>query len=377
MDPITAFLLSSPATRGELIDGLATRLVEEGLPLERVWCGLTSIHPLLAGSSTVWNRGEGTLHRTIPIERRQEMGRLTGDDMIALAGSLRLIDMATTAPGTLGLAPKLWEVGFTQVALTTILAQDGRALAYVSFVTRAAFDGDHLARIESLIPMLTLALRLFDREQLVDVLARTYLGASAARRVLSGEIHRGDGYPISAAIWFSDLRGFSDLSERLSTRELLAYLDDAFEAQVGCIAARGGEVLKFIGDGLLAVFHDEDASKACAAALDAARALAPTMSDVNRRRSSAGRVEIAYGLALHHGEVMYGNIGAPDRLDFTVVGPAVNLAARLEGLCGRLGRELLLSEDFVRHHRGSFQRVGSFELKGVGEVAAFAGSGAA
>lgn len=150
--------------------------------------------------------------------------------------------------------------------------------------------------------------------------------------------------------------------------EVLQLLDDAFEVQVACVEAHGGEVLKFMGDGLLAVFRHEDESAACGAALAAATALREQVDARNARRD----VPIRYGLSLHFGGVLYGNIGAPARLDFTVVGPAVKLAARLESLAARLERHLVVSEAFAVRCAGTFEPLGRFPLKGVGEVAAFA-----
>lgn len=367
--PLDDFLLSGPTTPVALVDGLARGLVAEGLPLERLWLGGLSLHPLVAARGALWTPGDGVAPLTLPIGQRDT---LRPEQVVApVAGRIVVVRLAESPRGTWGLSRSLWDEGFVEVAL--MAWQDGdHPLALMSFATRSAFSEAHVARLAALRPSIGLVLRLIDRTDLVSVLAATYLGRHAGERVVRGQIHRGDGEHIRAAIWFSDLRGFSDISERLPMPEVLRFLDDAFEVQVGCIERAGGEVLKFIGDGLLAVFRAGDDRAACAAALEAAIALGPALAEVNARRASDGRTPIRRGLALHYGEVLYGNIGASGRLDFTVVGPAVNLAARLEGLCGRLDRELLLSQDFVDRCPGRAGLLGRFPLKGVGEVAAFA-----
>jgi adenylate cyclase len=176
------------------------------------------------------------------------------------------------------------------------------------------------------------------------------------------------GETINAVIWLCDLRGFTSLSERLERDLLIETLNQYFGPMCDAVENAGGEVLKFIGDAMLAIFPVADApGPACRLALAAAATARAALEETNRNRTAGGLPAIAYGLALHVGEVLYGNIGGESRLDFTVIGPAVNLTARIESLCGELKRELLLSADFVVTAGIPADEVSEFELHGVGE----------
>jgi adenylate cyclase len=178
--------------------------------------------------------------------------------------------------------------------------------------------------------------------------------------ILAGRIRKGDIEDIRAVIWFSDLRGFTQLSQRHGAREVIDVLNRAFECQVAAIDKHGGEVLKFMGDGLLAIFAlppDVDVPERCNAALDAA-------VEAQRAFATVGG-DLSFGLALHIGTIAYGNIGGHGRLDFTAIGPAVNLAARLETLTGKLGKPIVLSAELAALTTHEVASIGAFELKGI------------
>jgi adenylate cyclase len=184
-------------------------------------------------------------------------------------------------------------------------------------------------------------------ENLLD----TYLGPQAGRRVLAGQIQRAEGEQLRAVIMITDMRGFTALSDRLPGEEVIGVLDDYFDAIVTPVEARKGETLKFMGDGVLAIFpaaDDDDFSEASVQALEAALEGLERLGIVNKARRAADRTEVRTGIGLHLGEVIFGNVGAADRLDFTVIGPAVNLASRIEGLTKRLLRPILVSSAFAR-----------------------------
>jgi adenylate cyclase len=208
-------------------------------------------------------------------------------------------------------------------------------------------------------------------ERLSINLLNTYVGRSAGERVLKGTIRRGGAETISAAIWLSDLRDSTRWAETLPPRDYLALLNEHFDCLVPAIERQGGEVLKYIGDGVLAIFPLEKRSRdaACHAALAAERAARAATAALNARRAAAGREPIRYGLALHIGEVLYGNIGAANRLDFTAIGPAVNLVARLGALAGALGRDTLLSAEFAKHCPDATEPLGAHALRGIGRPA--------
>jgi len=196
----------------------------------------------------------------------------------------------------------------------------------------------------------------------------TYLGKRTGKKVLSGMIKRGDADIINAALWFSDLRDFTQMTENLPEDKLLKILNDYFEYVAAAVTARGGEILRFIGDAMLIVFPiDERVSRqsACKAAIDAARDAQQSLATHNHRRRRHGENEIRFGVGLNVGEVIYGNVGAPDRLDFTVMGPAVNRTARLESLTKTVGENILVSKEFSDIVDCPMKSLGEHMMKGI------------
>ncbi|HJU11636.1 MAG TPA: adenylate/guanylate cyclase domain-containing protein [Candidatus Binataceae bacterium] len=202
--------------------------------------------------------------------------------------------------------------------------------------------------------------------QTTRTLLRAYLGRRSADKVLDGTVRRGIGEMIEAVIWISDLRDFTVLSERLSPEQVIVALDDCCARLVGAIHPFGGEVLKFIGDGLLAIFplKPRGTGAASAAALAAVRAARQGMARLDEQRERNGLPPLPFGVALHLGAVMYGNIGAADRLDFTAIGPAVNLTSRIEELCRSLQCPVLISEALARECSESLAPIGQHEIRG-------------
>jgi len=220
---------------------------------------------------------------------------------------------------------------------------------------------------EAMTPAVAVNLEIQALRRMARTLLDTYVGRQVGGRVLAGQIRRGMGETINAVIWLSDLRGFTSLSESSLRDELIEMLNRYFGPMCDAVEANGGEVLKFIGDAMLAIFPVEpDAAQACLSALAAARAAEAAIAKENRERAADGRPQIRYGLALHVGDVMYGNIGGDARLDFTVIGPAVNLTSRIESMCKSLDRSPLLSAEFARVSGVGAELLGEFALKGVG-----------
>jgi adenylate cyclase len=220
------------------------------------------------------------------------------------------------------------------------------------------FTDAHLAAIRSVVPPLARVAEVRALTRSSAALLDTYVGHKTGDRVRAGSIRRGDTEAIEAAIWLSDMRGFTTLTDREAPRTVLDTLNRYFDCQVPAIVGQGGEVLKYIGDGLLAIFPVTaamDADRACAAALAAARQASAEIAKAEGLR---------FGLALHLGEVLYGNIGSGDRLDFTCIGPAVNLAARLEKIAAREGHEVVASAAFARHSGAALRPLGDFTLAG-------------
>jgi len=230
-------------------------------------------------------------------------------------------------------------------------------------------DLDALRRI---VPLLALAVKCISLTRIARTLVEVYLGHDAGERVLSGRISRGVADRINAVIWYSDLRGYTKITDTAAPDEIIPLLNDYAAAVIGAIRATGGEVLKLIGDGVLAIFRADDPAQACLCALRSEANLRTAISAVNDRRAAAQQPITSVYLGLHIGEVFYGNIGSEDRLDFTVVGPAVNEASRIAAMCRSVDRSVVLSSEFAAAtpdpERSNLVSVGRFALRGVGRA---------
>lgn len=369
----------SLATPADALARLCERLRAHGVPVDRFWLSQTASHPLLAGEADIWFSHKPAQHRTLPYRRRSVLDQGGPVFEEAERDGMSRFRPAEHPRGIHGMAQELWDDGYQDV----LVAVSGADVTHAFFATVATlqaggFTTEQVEVIRRVMPALALLVRSMAHLDFAGVLARTYLGRDVGTRVAAGQVHRGEGEVLNAAIWFSDLRGFSTLGRQLPLPDVLALLDDAFEAQVAAVEAAGGDVLKFMGDGMLAVFRCTDGERAaCAAALQAARDLHARVQPLNARRTNEGAPPIRYGVGLHLGDVMYGNIGAPHRLDFTVIGDAVNTAARLEGLCGTLGVSAVASLAFASACGQDLAAAGTFPLKGVGESQVFVVDGRA
>ena len=242
-------------------------------------------------------------------------------------------------------------------------------MAVISMTTDApdGFSDEEITGFQSLLPLLSLIVEAIEARLTAKSLLEIYLGADAGRRVMGGLIRRGESVTIAAAIWHCDLRDFTAMSNQLPRDEVLAILNDYFDAVTRPVLAHGGEILKFIGDAVLAIFpmkDDLDRDEKCRTALTAAEEALEAMRDVNELRASAGKAPLGVGIGLHAGSVCYGNIGSQTRLDFTVIGPAVNLASRITGLCRPLNQPLLASRSFASPCGSKLVPLGHYPLHG-------------
>jgi adenylate cyclase len=243
----------------------------------------------------------------------------------------------------------------------------------VNFMTAATaapegFSDDDLERFAALANLLAPVLEIIQARRMTLGLLDAFVGPRISERILHGQVKRGDGDRIDAAFWYSDLRGFTALSESLPAAQVLQLLNEYFENCAAAAAARGGEILQFIGDAILIVFEirrPEDEAAVCDGALDAAIDALDGIAVVNHRRRHAGLPQIEFGLGLHLGTVTHANVGAPDRLAFNVVGPAVNKTARIQALTKEAGEPLLLSKEFAERIRRPLRSLGRFDLHGV------------
>jgi adenylate cyclase len=351
----------------QFVERFAAELMAAGVDVYRLTTGVHIVHPQIDASSALWQQGK-------PVtERRWKMDRqMLQNSPMAIVYSGKRYRARLDGPPQPGEFPILTELraeGATEYVALPLPFSDGSWKA-VSYATRRAggFAEHQVALLQSLVPTLAMILEIQTLQRTTLTLLDTYVGPIAGRRVLDGAIKRGMCDSIEAVIWFCDLRGFTDLSERLSGEELVRFLNDYFGAMTDAVGRHDGEVLKFIGDALLAIFPLSGAtgSEVAARALAAAAEAEAAISALNGKRKETGEPAIRFGLALHVGEVLYGNIGGADRLDFTVIGQAVNVASRIESLTKTLGRQVLFSGDFAELCRGRGEALGTFPLKGVG-----------
>jgi len=249
----------------------------------------------------------------------------------------------------------------------------GTGIGY-SFATDrlGGFDDDDLLLLKAVLPVVSLAMMTHAGHTIASGLLGAYLGEDAGRRVHAGAVERGSVESIRAVLWYADIRDSTATADTTPGPVVIELLDEVFEALTASLRPRGGEVLKFLGDGILAIFPFEDTTReqVCRQALDAAVEAMCAIDRLNVARCGTGKPTAAVDLALHLGEVLYGNVGAVDRLDFTVIGPAVNEAARIEALCEPLGRKVLVSAELaaVAGDNSRLVPVGQHKLRGVREL---------
>lgn len=354
-----------------LVADFCSRTLEAGIPLHRVFVGIATLHPLMRARGYTWVEQGGLVGNDAMPHRDP-----TDEPEAWRASPLRHM-LANTVPEMrqrlVGPASDFEFPVFAEFAaqgLTDWFAQAHNfgwtfdqglfvtdrfaGIGMISSFTTAQADGfsdDHLTRLRRLVPLLALAMKASMLTRLAQDVSAAYLGGDAARRVLSGAIRRGMAQKIDAAILYADLRGFTALADRLAIEPLIATLNAYFDCLGPAIERHGGQVLKFLGDGLLASFQlqaGQDAMPICRAVLAAADEAHAAVAELNAAREQAGQPVLALDIALHRGEVMYGNVGTGARLDFTLIGPAVNEASRLENLCAALDRSLVVSASFAK-----------------------------
>jgi adenylate cyclase len=348
----------------QVLAQLSDRLVACGIPLWRVAVFVRTLHPQVMGRRFIWRPGaevemseapfgvlESAEFLDSPVARVYETGRPIRRKLVDPDGGADFPVLAD-----------LRAEGVTDYLASPLFFTDG-AIHVVTCTTRepGGFTDAQIAGIEAIITPLARVTEIRALRRMASVLLDTYVGHDAGERILAGRIRRGDIEEIHAAIWLSDMRGFTALADRQPPRVLIDLLNRYFDCQVPVILDHGAEVLKFMGDGLLAIFTIAgDETEVCKRALAAARQAQTNIAELSRSAMQGLR----FGLALHVGDVLYGNIGSGSRLDFTCIGPAVNFAARIEKLTGQVGREILASGEFARHCRDEFTALGEFTLPG-------------
>ncbi len=346
------------------------RLIDCGIPLSRVGVFVRTLHPSMLGRNFVWRRGEGVSLGAISHGDELEDFFLSSPLAIVFEHGREVRQRLVGADsGNSPFFAEMREKGATDYLASPLLMSDGTIHA-CSWITHDAggFTDAQLDGIRAVMPSLTRMIEIFLLRRTAAGLLDNYVGAGAGARILAGQIRRGHTETMNAAIWLSDLRGFTPLSDRLSPEAVVEILNLYFDCQVPMILDHGGEVLKFMGDGLLAVFpiaaDNGDAKAVCTRVLEAACKSRDAVAAMTYGSDGDTLGGFRFGLALHVGKVLYGNIGGGNRLDFTCIGPAVNLAARIEKIAGRLNRSVIASTDFVRHVDARWSDLGPFAVAG-------------
>lgn len=365
-----------------------------GLPIARAIAIVDTLHPIYEGRAFRW-RNDGVEEESLVQYGSSEVGEAAAEwrrspffhmDEGGLAELQVRLDVAE-AELRFPILAKSRAVGHTDALCLVHRFDDpaeaeGRRLGSIGMMDRVysmwstrragGFRAEDVAALRTLAPALCVVLKAASLARITETLVEVYLGRDPGRRVLSGRISRGIADRISAVLWFSDLRGYTTISDKAAPEEVMPLLDDYAGAVIGAIHATGGDVLKLMGDGVMAIFTGPTPSDAARAALAAEAKLRAKIAKLNARRSGEERPVTEVYLGLHIGDVFYGNIGSEDRLDFTVVGAAVNEVSRIANMCRSADRPVLMSSAFAAAlppaERARIVSVGRFALRGVGRA---------
>lgn len=383
-NPLVDWLLSDGwniASPRELVGRLGDRMVDTGIPVYRIRVNIRILHPQFVGTSYAWQRGAEEVTETTPSHAiLQEERYLRSPFAVIFQGAGGVRRRLEGADATLDF-PVLDEIraeGATDYVAMPLVFSDDRINAITLASDRpGGFSTAELETTYGMLPVLSRLLEVHALRRTTRTILDTYLGKQAGERVLKGLIKRGDGEDIHAVIWFCDLRGSTPLADRMSREAYLALLNEFFAAMACAVVEHDGEVLRFLGDAVIGIFpidavtdHPElcpEHSGACRKAVAAAQDAMKRMEHLNHVRHEQGEPSLGYGIALHIGDVLYGNIGIPERLDFTVIGPAVNEAARLETMCKALHKPVLISAELARFVPDTLVSLGFHGLRGVRE----------
>lgn len=362
----------------QLVHRLAERLAAAGMPVERLSLHVGTLHPQLFGFGWVWERNDGI------CDEFQVAETVLRSDAYRLNPLFRVIEYGeqvhckTDDPAAIERFPLIRDMagqGITDYMVEPIGGGAYHNAASLSTKEPGGFTADQIAALRRVLTLFALHVERHIALRISVNVVDTYLGAAAGRKVLEGSIQRGTGEAIDAVIWISDLRNFTDLIDRLEGADMMRLLNGYFGILVGAVIDHGGEVLKFIGDGLLAVFPlgaANTSEQAAHAALAAAKQALEEIARFNRHPPAAlvavpGWNPLRTGIALHEGEVFFGNVGASARLDFTVIGRAVNAASRVEGLCKTLGRSTLITAPVAQRLGIPLEPLGEHRLRCLSE----------
>jgi len=363
-----------------LLKEMCERIVAAGIPIARAMVNWTTLHPLYHVEMLIWRNGSGMTFDRIPFSPdNQPTAEWLRSPLRALVeGPVPFIRHRLVGPERQHDFPVLDEfaaAGMTDyIAFATALNTPGARVrdypaGVVSSFTTAApdgFDANQIEQLRRLHKRFALVSKTIILTGIMRTLTRTYLGSHAGERVLSGQIRHGDGDALPAVIWFSDLRRSTEYISRMPQDEFIRLLNEYFDCTAGAVMLHGGDVLDFIGDGVIAIFpivagdHDKAARHALAAVDESHRRLA----ELNARREASGREPIAFGIGLNEGEVLFGNIGIAERMVFSIIGPTVNALARIEAMTKELDVTTLATKAIARQAPGRWEPAGEHLLRG-------------
>lgn len=352
---------------------MCLRLQRAGIPLKRATLHVLIQHPQWLGAKILWADGKPGTEMTRADHDVRERPAYIGSPVSEIHdGATELRENLETDPA-LGRKHAVYDemraMGLTEYVAWPLYHTLGKKHV-VTFATDrpGGFDDAHIKSLQRLLPILALVSEIRVKNRLARTLLETYVGSHAGELILAGATRRGTGTTVRAAILICDLRDFTHISDNWPRDDVIDLLNGYFDAMSEPIARHGGEILKFIGDGLLAIFPLSKPD-ACANLLRAVSEARQAMIALNKRNGETGRAPLNYGIGVHVGDVMYGNIGSTARLDFTVIGPAVNMASRLEALTKQLGKNVILSQAFADLVKSDFdlERIGEFPLRGFND----------
>ena len=384
IDPATAYSdsdvlhwLTNDAREERFIDNIfaqmCLRLQCAGIPVKRATLHVQVQHPQWLGAKILWADGMREAELTRVDHDARGRSEYIGSPVSEIHdGANELRENLTRAPA-LGRKHAVYDemraMGLTDYVAWPMYHTLGKRHV-VTFATdrTGGFDDAQIESLLKLVPILALVSEIRVKNRLARTLLETYVGTHAGELILAGATRRGTGTTVSAAIMICDLRGFTQISDNWPRDDVIDLLNGYFDAMSEPIARHGGEILKFIGDGLLAIFP-LDQPNACANLLHAVTEARQAMTALNEKNGETGAAPLKYGIGVHVGDVMYGNIGSSTRLDFTVIGPAVNMASRLEALTKQLGKPVLLSHAFADLVKSDFdlERVGEYPVRGFND----------
>ncbi len=376
LEKLTDWLMGGAKTAptpNRVLSDLCERLVAAGVPLWRVGIFVQTLHPDAFGRSFVWRPGEDVVITAAGFDL-PESDRFRQSPLAILYASGHEVRYRLDDPESrrFPFFDDMRLEGVTDYIALPLTFTEGSMHA-TSWTTKAAggFTDEQLAALRRIIPPFARLAEIYALRRTAATLLDTYVGNRAGEKIWAGQIRRGHAESMTAAIWLSDLRGFTALSDRLAAESVVDILNQYFDCQVPAIRKHGGEILKFMGDGLLAVFpmarDGGNLGEVCGRVLQAAR---EAKTEVDAMQYSCGEAieRFRFGVALHIGEILFGNIGGMSRLDFTCIGPAVNLAARLEKIAGKLGRTVVASSAFVGASAAGWTDLGEFPIAGFSQA---------